>query len=84
MQLLLLGTQGCHLCDEAEAIVRSYLLNKSRLIDLEIVEIAEQVHWQEHYAVHIPVLYDLETKKDLFWPFEKKDVNRFVEELGSA
>ena len=78
MQLLLLGTAGCHLCEQAEEIVRQCLPNDA----IELVDIAEQEHWQADYAVRIPVLYDPNTQKALAWRFELADVKAFVEALS--
>jgi hypothetical protein len=77
MRLLLLGTAGCHLCELAEAIVRECLPNEV----VELVDIAEQEHWQADYAVRIPVLYDLDSKKELAWRFDQSDVLMFVDIL---
>jgi len=67
-QLLLLGTSACHLCEQAEALVLQ--LN----IPFIKVDIAEQEQWQERYAIKIPVLLDLESQKELSWPFSSEDI----------
>jgi len=77
MHLLLLGTAGCHLCEEAEAIVKQCLPNEA----IELVDIAEQEHWQADYAIRIPVLYDPITQKELAWWFDVADVKAFIEAL---
>lgn len=75
MRLILLGTDGCHLCEEAGLLIKEALPN----IDVELIDIAEQEHWQADYAVHIPVLLDLDSQKELVWRFDKEDVLRFIE-----
>jgi len=77
MKLILLGTSGCHLCEEAELI-----LSVCKNVDIELVDIAEQEQWQEKYAIRIPVLYYAETEKELGWPFALSDVNDFINELN--
>ncbi len=77
MRLLLLGTAGCHLCEEAEDIIRDCLLNDYDQA-IEVIDIAEQEHWQADYAIRIPVLYHPATKKELGWPFEQADVKTFI------
>ncbi|MGZ5585466.1 MAG: glutaredoxin family protein [Methylobacter sp.] len=73
MRLMLFGTSGCHLCEQAEVIVNA------RVPDgVEYVDIAEQEQWQEQYAIRIPVLYDSETKQELGWPFDQADVDGFI------
>ena len=78
MTLLLLGTAGCHLCEEAEEIVRQCLPNTA----IELIDIAEQEHWQADYAIRIPVLYDSNTQKELAWRFDLADVKAFIEALS--
>lgn len=79
-RLLLFGTSGCHLCEQAEQIINEYLLNNPELT-IEIIDIAEQEQWQEQYAIRIPVLYHPETKKDLGWPFNQTHIKEFINEL---
>lgn len=79
-RLLLFGTSGCHLCEQAEQIINEYLLNNPELT-IEIIDIAEQEQWQEQYDIRIPVLYHPETKKDLGWPFNQTHIKEFINEL---
>jgi Glutaredoxin-like domain (DUF836) len=72
MRLMLFGTYGCHLCEQAEIIINDCVPG-----GVEYVDIAEQEQWQEQYAVRIPVLYDPETKQELGWPFDQTDVQAF-------
>jgi len=81
MRLLLLGTAGCHLCEQAEQIITNCLPNYSELT-IESIDIAEQEQWQAGYAIRIPVLYHPETKKDLGWPFELAQLSAFIDGLG--
>ena len=80
IRLVLLGTSGCHLCEQAELIINDCLSQDLELA-IEIIDIAEQEHWQEQYAIRIPVLYHPETKKDLGWPFDQTHVKEFINEL---
>lgn len=73
MRLMLFGTSGCHLCEQAEVIVNACVPD-----GVEIVDIAEQEHWQELYAERIPVLYDSESEQELGWPFDLAAVEGFV------
>ena len=59
IDLILLGTLGCHLCEEAELILAEF-----EQINIENIDIAEQEQWQEKYAIRIPVLYHAETKNE--------------------
>ncbi|WP_262966805.1 glutaredoxin family protein [Methylobacter psychrophilus] len=80
-QLLLLGTSGCHLCEQAEEIINACLPDNLG-VRIEIIDIAEQDQWQEKYAIRIPVLYHPETQKELGWPFEKTQVIQFINALS--
>jgi hypothetical protein len=71
-KFLLLGTAGCHLCEEAELIVSNFQL------ELELIDIAEQEQWQPEYALRIPVLLHADTEQMLGWPFTAEDVGVFI------
>ena len=77
IRLLLFGTFGCHLCEQAELIIINCLANNKELT-IETIDIAEQEQWQEQYAIRIPVLCHPETKKDLGWPFNQTHVKEFI------
>ena len=83
IRLLLFGTFGCHLCEQAELIIKNCLANNKELT-IETIDIVEQEHWQEQYAVRIPVLYHPETKKYLGWPFNTAQVKKFIHELSDG
>jgi hypothetical protein len=83
LRLLLFGTSGCHLCEQAEQIINDCRLNKIELT-VEAVDIAEQEQWQEKYAFRIPVLYHPETQNDLGWPFDQMQVNEFTKALRNG
>jgi len=82
MQLLLFGTTGCHLCEQAEEIISACIRNDQNIM-LERVDIAEaeNEHWQEKYAIRIPVLYHSDSQKELAWPFDNLEVNAFIASL---
>jgi len=81
IRLMLFGTSGCHLCEQAESIINDCLLDYAELI-IEAIDIAEQEQWQEQYAIRIPVLYHPETKQELGWPFDQADVKEFINSLA--
>ena len=80
MKLLLFGTMGCHLCEEADVIVAA--CDKKNTV-IENIDIAEYEQWQDKYAIHIPVLYHPETEKELGWPFTQMQVQTFINELNN-
>ncbi len=79
MRLILLGTAGCHLCEQAEIIVGTSVLD-----NLEIVDIAEQEQWQALYALRIPVLLDQDSGIELGWPFDLQDLKKFIAIANSS
>ena len=80
-QLMLFGTLGCHLCEDAESIVKDCLPGRFEQI-VELIDIAEQEQWQERYAIRIPVLFHPETQQELGWPFDQATVAAFISVLG--
>ena len=81
MRLLLLGTSGCHLCEQAREIIQNCLSDRYDKW-IETIDIAEFEQWQAQYAIRIPVLYHPETRKELGWPFDQTQVKEFITELN--
>ncbi|MEQ1559982.1 MAG: glutaredoxin family protein [Methyloglobulus sp.] len=82
MKCLLLGTSGCHLCEQAETIIDGVVVTETSL-DIERIDIAEHTDWQVDYAVRIPVLLHEDTMQALDWPFTETDVFHFISNLKS-
>ena len=82
MRLLLFGTSGCHLCEQAKEIIQDCLTERFDKW-IEIIDIAEFEQWQTQYAIRIPVLYHPETRNELGWPFDRTQVKEFIIELSS-
>ena len=76
MRLLLLGTDGCHLCEEAQM-----LLNECK-IAAEYLDIAIHEEWQAQFAILIPVLYHVESNLYLNWRFDSPALLSFIESLN--
>lgn len=76
LSLELLGTQGCHLCDDAEQVLISAL--DLQRVAVELVDIAESDELMDAYAVRIPVLRHVASGHDLGWPFDGEQVQAFV------
>jgi len=77
IKLILLGTSGCHLCEEAALIMSDFTI-----VDVELIDIAEQEQWQEKYAIRIPVLYHVDSKSELGWPFGLQQVQQFIDQCS--
>lgn len=72
MQAELLTTEGCHLCDQALDVIR----RAAPLLELTLVDIAEDDELIEQYGEKIPVLRT--SGRELCWPFGLLDVRMLV------
>ena len=68
----LYGTPFCHLCAEAEAILRH------AGIDAIKIDITENQDLFEKYSLRIPVLHRIDNDAVLDWPFDAAAVARFL------
>lgn len=69
VELKLYSTLGCHLCEEAEA-----LLNQAQTVTdvgWQTVEIAESDKLMQEYGLRIPVVQYTENGAELGWPFDE-------------
>lgn len=81
MTLELLGTSGCHLCEDAETLVKAAIQRAPREFDLTLVEISDDSDLMEAYGLQIPVLRY--KKRCLNWPFTADDVAQFLSALAA-
>jgi hypothetical protein len=82
MKCLLLGTAGCHLCEEAETLVKGCL--KAQIdFKIEHIDIVEYAKWQKKYALRIPVLLHEASGQTLDWPFTETQVIDFIKTITS-
>lgn len=72
--LILYGTLGCHLCDEAEALVAPVAVRLG--YELRHRDIAEEPTAPEEFETRIPVLE--RGGRHLFWPFDETGIYRFL------
>lgn len=75
-QFVLYGTLGCHLCEEAEALLAP-LLNEFPC-EIECVDISEDDSLLARYAESIPVLRRLSDEAELNWPIDTLQARRFL------
>jgi glutaredoxin len=76
--LTLFGTAGCHLCEEAEAILCRWLSERGFGYEFETVDIALDKHRISRYGLRIPVLRLEESGAELDWPFTTTELERFL------
>jgi len=70
--LVLFGTEACHLCEAAES-----LLSEAGLV-YDKQDIIDDEQLQQRYGVRIPVLLDTKTGMELGWPFSAEQLLNFV------
>jgi len=73
---LLYGTQDCHLCEVAEAIIVKAL--EGLALHIEVIDIATDSDLINRYGESIPVLASASNPRELMWPFEFEDVIHFL------
>jgi hypothetical protein len=71
----LFGTSGCHLCEEAEMLIRQ-ALSPGRWRNLDI---SEDDRLSVTYGTRIPVLRHEGSGSELDWPFGREDLVGFLE-----
>jgi len=79
MSLILFHTQGCHLCEDAHALVLAAMARQGLSPDgLEQVEIADSPDLLERYGFTIPVLREDASGLELNWPFGLEEVGSLL------
>ena len=71
----LLGTLGCHLCEDAEAVLMPFV---AAGVQVELIDIAESEAMVERYGLRIPVLIRCDSGTELGWPFDGGQVAAFL------
>ena len=74
--LVLYTTAGCHLCEQAEALLHQ--VSSEQLLVWKSVEIAGQDELVQRYGVRIPVLRDTLSCAELDWPFNALELRCFL------
>jgi len=78
LQVELLGTSGCHLCEVAEKLVRRIAPPLGAKVTL--LDIAESDELVEQFGMTIPVLRHT-NGKTLGWPFDEQTLIHWLESL---
>lgn len=78
--LILLGTEGCHLCEVAEQLLVTSL--SAEYFSVEVADIVDEEDWLTLYAEKIPVLLDEQSGAALCWPFGQEQLMGFLQDLG--
>ncbi len=76
-QITIYTTLGCHLCEQAIAMLQP--LQMQGIIALTEVDIADYEELLETYGVRIPVLRRQDNDAELGWPFGLEEVEGFLQ-----
>ena len=74
--LTLYHTLGCHLCEQAEALIDPVL--SARSLSWELVDIADDDVLLEQYGMRIPVLKRRCDGAELGWPFDAASLTAWL------
>lgn len=74
VRLYLYGTEHCHLCDEAEALIQAFKPFAREPFELLKRDIIDNESWYQRYETRIPVLENSDTRKVIDWPFTESDL----------
>ncbi|WP_076539906.1 glutaredoxin family protein [Shewanella sp. UCD-KL21] len=72
--LILYHTDGCHLCEIAQALVEQLG------IDYQHIDICDNDTLASRYGISIPVL--VMDEKELFWPFDAQQLTEFIRSVA--
>lgn len=80
-RLALLGTESCHLCEQAEELILSVLSQFFDELEFIKIDIVEDSQYLVAYELVIPVLCHFNSGKELHWPFNKAQVLLFIKDV---
>ena len=75
-QLILYGTSGCHLCEQAAELL-AYVLDEE-IYDVKEIDISESDVLLAIYGEKIPVLRRPDRNEEINWPFDEDAIWRFL------
>lgn len=76
-QYSLYGTLGCHLCEQAQALLAPW--QQGGHLHLILIDIADSPALVERFGVHIPVLQAHTSGQCLYWPFTAEGLSAFIQ-----
>ncbi len=77
MLVHLYTTLGCHLCEDALALLNQYQQSHQGILQLAEVEISDSEQLIEQYGIRIPVVKVMSSGAELGWPFDQLTLTDF-------
>ena len=77
MNVELYTTLGCHLCDEALAMLK-FLQAHEKSLTLAEIEIADSEELVAEYGIRIPVITADNSAGEIGWPFTIEELSQFL------
>ncbi len=75
---ILYNTRGCHLCEQALAVMENAGVAHEQL---EVIDIAADRELVQNYGIRIPVVKDKASGAEIGWPFSAQDFIRWKDAL---
>ena len=75
--IILYATVGCHLCEQAEELLRYAAMERE--LTWQLIDIADDPALVERYGIRIPVLRHMDGDDELGWPFELEQLQEFLD-----
>jgi arsenate reductase-like glutaredoxin family protein len=76
VHLNLYSTTNCHLCEEADDLLKS--LNLQYNFISTNIEIAEDIKLLALYELKIPVLKRIDNNQEIYWPFSIDEIKKLL------
>jgi glutaredoxin len=74
--LILYGTLGCHLCEQALELITPLIGSEYKLVEVDIGDSDELI---ERYGIRIPVVAIQGDDTEIGWPFDAEDFVDFLQ-----
>jgi hypothetical protein len=81
IHLILYGTDGCHLCEQAHELLLPAIAQGQVTVDA--VDILDDPALEERYGVRIPVVRHDASGRELGWPFDSQRLGEFLAEVST-
>lgn len=74
-ELVLYSTLGCHLCEQAQALIANV---KPTAYNVQVVDIVDDDQLYARYRTRIPVLRH--GQRELAWPFTQQQLQQWLQQ----